>query len=49
MHWINWVIVGALVLMPVLFVLTTRKVVAQRRRQNDLLERIATALENRKP
>ncbi len=47
MHWVHWVLVFVVVAMPVIFLFTTQKITAQRRRQNDLLERIANALENR--
>lgn len=47
MHWVDWVLVVALVAMLVLMVAITQKITAQRRRQNDLLERIANALEKR--
>jgi len=47
MHWMDWVLVVALVSMPVLMVVITQNVAAQRRRQTDLLERIANALEKR--
>lgn len=47
MHWMNWVIVVALVAMPAFMIVITQKVTAQRRRQNDILERIANALEKR--
>lgn len=47
MHWSNWfyaVVIGS---MPIIMVLMARRVTEQRKRQNDLLERIATALEKR--
>ncbi|WP_333816536.1 hypothetical protein [Tabrizicola sp.] len=49
MHWTSWVYVVAIAAMPVVMAVMSRKVTAQRQRQNDLLERIATALEQRKP
>lgn len=47
MHWSNWFYVFVIGSMPIIMFLMARKVTEQRKRQNDLLERIATALERR--
>lgn len=43
----NDVMLGVLIVMPLVFIVAIRKVTAQRQKQNELLERIATALEAR--